>query len=146
MEKLTMPKNNRGIPIKNWEKIVVDFRISGLKQSVYCRNKKIPSSSLSTWLHRYKDKHESINTSKIRDGIVTSMTDSVNESTSLIADFAQLEFKEPPKPMNLEVTPEFAECSGIHVCFPENIKVELDTQFNESMFLKILRLLKSELC
>ena len=139
-----MPKNSRGIPVKNWEKIVEDFEGSGLMQSVYCRNRKIPASSLSTWLHRYKAKHGSINTST-RDKITTS-ADSIAPSASLIPDFTQLEFKKPPTPMNVEVTPEFALCSGIHVCFPDNIKVELDTQFDESMFLKILRLLKSELC
>jgi transposase-like protein len=124
--KLRRLKDNNIAPIKrnavkNWKSIVEGFNSSGLKPMEYCRKMNIPSSSLSTWRIRYRKEIESSNADK----------------------FTEVKFKSSEPDIALEKPDTH---TGVHISFSDNIKVAVDCNFNESVFSRVVKLLKSELC
>ena len=107
----------------NWINVVEDYFNSGLRPSVYCRQKCLPVSTLSTWRKRYKEKIKSAST----------CTDT----------FQKVKFSKTVLP---EPTPDSPVLSGITLHVDDKIKIFLDRSFDGASLIKTLRILRDELC
>ncbi len=107
----------------SWINVVEDYFNSGLRPSVYCRQKCLPVSTLSTWRKRYKKKVEST---------------SAGTNTFQKVRFSETVLAEP--------TLDSPALSGITLHIDDKIKISLDRSFDCAALIKALRILRDELC
>jgi hypothetical protein len=115
-----MTKHHKHI-VKKWCRIVGDIENSDLPSSEYCKQNNISAKSFYAW----KTKLRKLDS---------------NES-DIKSHFQELKLKEPPSETSSPIVPE-----NIEILFNNRVKISVNSNFDESLLLKTIKVLDKALC